>query len=244
MRLKLNQSIPWSEEETGGFAISAVLSSAVFWLVLRLVEEPTAGTMLNPHVPIGSPAYKIRIPDPSYVPPFAMALMALLAIFLLNASPVKRLPGLLQYLICCVAGGFIGHRGSPESGVVLSIIVAPVLGLVIFAVYRVNWWAWWDYPSRRTIGQRMLASIFFTGIPVLGVGFGVWRLVFGIGLHDVTTQFVADPAAPNAKPLETIIEDPALADHARRIDAIRSAQAGVGTGRKSSGDKGTVSESI
>ena len=60
----------------------------------------------------------------------------------------------------------------------------------------------------------------------------------------MTTQFVVDSANPDAAPLETIIEDPALAEHARRVGAIRAAQAGMGSSRKPSEDKDTVSESI
>jgi hypothetical protein len=40
----------------------------------------------------------------------------------------------------------------------------------------------------------------------------------------------------------TILEDPALSEHARRIEMIRTAQAGGGAARQPSGDKEAASE--
>jgi hypothetical protein len=219
MRLKLNQSIPWSDEETGGFAISALLSSCLFSSLVWGLE----GLILNR---------------------FVMGILMLFGIGLLNTPPVKRLPGFVQYLVCCgVAGLLNALTDKYASG--MSVFLSGVAGgFAAFCVLRVNWWFWWDYPTRRTIGQRIAASIFFTGIPFLGLGMAVWRLVFGIGQHDVTTQFVVDPAAPGAKPLETIIEDPALEEHARRMTAIRAGQAGTGSGRMPAESKAETSESI
>lgn len=218
MRLKLNQSIPWSQEETGGFTISALLSAALFGVIALIAGGPY---------------------------PLVMGLGALLAILLLNMSPIKKLPGFVQFLVCCAAAGYINRNNRDLGGDIFGLIVAaPTYGFVFFAIFRVNWWAWWDYPSRRTIGQRMAASIFFTGIAPLGLAMAVWRLVFGIGQHDVTTQFVVDPAAPGLKPLETIIENPALVEHARRMGAIRAGQAGIGTGRAPTESKAETSESI
>jgi hypothetical protein len=218
MRLKLSQSIPWSQEELGGFAISAVLSAALFGVMALICGGPK---------------------------PFFMGLGALLAILLLNVSPFKKLPGFIQFLACCAAAAYINRHNEDLGGSAFSLIAASIAyGFVFFAVFRVNWWVWWDYPSRRTIGQRMAASIFFTGIPFLGLGLGVWRLVLGIGQHDVTTQFIVDQATPNAKPLETIIEDPALAEHARRMEAIRAARTGMGVGRVAPADKAQASGSI
>ena len=81
MTPRLSQSFPWSEEEMGGFAVSAVVGSVLFALVYAWAQGPNAGTMLNPHVPMGSPAYEIRIPDPTYVPPFAVGALILLGIY-------------------------------------------------------------------------------------------------------------------------------------------------------------------
>jgi hypothetical protein len=208
MRLKLNQSIPWSGHETEGFAISAVLSSALFSALVWGLE----GLTLHPVI---------------------MGLLMLFGIGLLNTPPIKRLPGFVQYLVCCGVAGLLNALTDKYAS-----------GISAFCVLRVNWWTWWDYPSRRTIGQRMAASIFFTAIPLLGLGMAVWRLVFGIGQHDVTTQFVVDPATPSAKPLETIIEEPALEEHARRMTAIRAGQAGLGSGRMPAESKAETSESI
>jgi hypothetical protein len=68
MRLKLNQSIPWSDEETGGFAISALLSSCLFSSLVWGLES----LILNR---------------------FVMGILMLFGIGLLNTPPVKRLPG-------------------------------------------------------------------------------------------------------------------------------------------------------
>ena len=72
MTPRLSQSFPWSDAERGGFAVSAVAGSVLFALLYAWIEEPNAGTMFNPRVPLGSPAYLIRIPDPTYMPPFAV----------------------------------------------------------------------------------------------------------------------------------------------------------------------------
>lgn len=217
MRLKLSQSIPWSEEETGGFAISAVLAAALFGFI----------------------AYLCGVPNP-----VVMGLGALLAILILNMSLIKKLPGLVQFILCCAGGVLVMREDFQHKGLLGPMLPAIFYGFVFFCLFRVNWWAWWDYPSRRTIGERIAASIFFTGIPFLGLGFGVWRLVFGIGLHDVTTQFVTDPAAPTGKPLETIIEDPALAEHASRMAAIRAGLSGRGAARAAAANKDAASGSI
>jgi hypothetical protein len=121
---------------------------------------------------------------------------------------------------------------------------AATYGFLIFVVYRVNWWFYWDVPSRRSVGQRLAASIFFTAIPPLGFAFGFWRLVARIGIHEPTTTFVVDTDAPDAAPVEAIVEDPALEEHERRMNAIRAAQAGTGPGRTPTANKDSVSESI
>jgi hypothetical protein len=90
----------------------------------------------------------------------------------------------------------------------------------------------------------MAASIFFTGVPFLGLAFGIWRIAFGIGLHNVTTNLIDDPSAVDGAPLETIIEDPALAEHSRRMESIRAARAGMGAGRMPATDKAQASGSI
>jgi hypothetical protein len=241
---RLSQSFPWSEEEMGGFAVSAVVGSVLFALLYAWMQEPNAGTMLNPHVPMGSPAYQIRIPDPTYVPPFAVGALTLLGLLLLNVSPVKRLHGFVQFLICAAAGAVLGRHEWALDGVVVSAMKAATYGFLIFSVYRVNWWFYWDVPSRRTVGQRVAASIFFTAIPPLGLAFGFWRLVARIGVHEPITTFVVDADAPGAPPVEAIVEDPALDKHEHRMRTIRAAQAGKGSGRTASANKEEVSESI
>jgi hypothetical protein len=200
--------------------------------------------MLNPHVPTGSPAYRIRIPDPTYVPPFVVGILNLFGLILLNATPVKRLHGFVQCLICAAAGAVPGRHEWALDGIVINTMKAATYGFLIFTTYRVNWWFYWDVPSRRTLGERMAASIFFTALPWLGFAFGFWRLVARIGVHEPTTTFVVDADAPNAAPVEAIVEDTALGEHERRMRAIRAAKAGVGPGRMPSANKDSVSGSI
>jgi hypothetical protein len=244
MTPRLSQSFPWSEEEIGGFAVSAVAGSVLFALLCVWMQEPDAGTMLNPHVPHNSPAYQIRIPDPTYVPPFVVGILNLIGLILLNATPVKRLHGFVQFLICAAAGAVLGRHEWARDGFVVSATKAATYGFLIFTTYRVNWWFYWDVPSRRTLGERMAASIFFTALPWLGFAFGFWRLVARIGVHEPTTTFVVDADAPDAAPVEAIVEDAALDEHERRMRAIRAAKVGVSPGRIPSADKDSVSESI
>lgn len=240
MTPRLSQSFPWSEEEMGGFAVSALAGSVMF----ALMQEPNAGTMMNPHVPLGSPAYWIRIPDPTYMPPFAVGALILLGLLLLNVSSVKKLHGFVQFLICAATGAVLGRHEWALDGIMVSTMKAATYGVLIFTTYRVNWWFYWDVPSRRTLGERIAASIFFTALPWLGFAFGFWRLVARIGIHEPTTTFLVDGDAPNATPVEAIIEDPALEEHERRTSAIRAAKAGRGPGRIPSSNKESVSESI
>jgi hypothetical protein len=244
MTPRLSQSFPWSEEELGGFAVSAVVGSVLFALLYAWMQEPNAGTMLNPHVPMGSPAYQIRIPDPTYMPPFAVGALILLGLLLLNASAVKRLPAFVQFLICAAAGAGLGRHEWSLDGIVISTMKAATYGVLIFTTYRVNWWSYWDVTSRRTLGERIAASIFFTALPWFGLAFGFWRLLVGMGIHEPTTTFVVDADAPDAAPVEAIIEDPAIEEHERRIGAIRAAQTGRGSGRTPSSNKESVSASI
>jgi hypothetical protein len=244
MTPRLSQSFPWSEEELGGFAVSAVTGAVLFALLCAWMQEPDAGTMLNPHVPMGSPAYRIRIPDPTYVPPIVVGILNLFGLILLNATPVKRLHGFVQCLICAAAASVLLRHEWVRDGLVGSAIKAAIYGFLIFTTYRVNWWFYWDVPSRRTLGERMAASIFFTALPWLGFAFGFWRLVARIGVHEPTTTFVVDANAPNAAPVEAIVEDAALGEHERRMRAVRAAKAGVGPGRMPSANKDSVSGSI
>jgi hypothetical protein len=244
MTPRLSDSFPWSEEELGGFAVSAVAASVLFALLYAWSQGPDAGTMVNPHVPMGSPAYLIRIPDPTYVTPLAVGALTLLGLFLLNVSPLKRLHGSAQFLTCMAAGGLLGRHEWALDGIVISTMKATTYGFLIFSIYRVNWWFYWDVPSRSTVGQRVAASIFFTALPMLGLGFGVLRLVARVGIHEPTTTFLIDADGPFAPALEAIVEDQALEEHQRRMSAIRAAQAGVGSGRTPSANKDSVSESI
>jgi len=244
MTPRLSQSFPWSDAERGGFAVSAVAGSVLFALLYAWIEEPNAGTMFNPRVPLGSPAYLIRIPDPTYMPPFAVGALILLGLLLLNASPVKKLPGFVQFLICAAVGAVLDRHEWPLDGIVVSTMKAATYGVLIFATYRANWWFYWDVPSRRTLGERIAASIFFTALPWFGLAFGFWRLVAGMGIPEPTTTFVIDADAPDAAPVEAIIEDPVLQEHQRRLDAIRAAQTGRGPSRTPSSNKESVSASI
>ena len=135
MTLRLSQSFPWSEEEIGGFAVSAVVGSVLFALLYAWMQEPDAGTMLNPHVPMGSPAYRIRIPDPTYVPPTVVGILNLFGLILLNAPPVKRLHGFVQFLICAAAGAVLDRHDWALDGFVLSAMKAAIYGFLIFTTF-------------------------------------------------------------------------------------------------------------
>jgi hypothetical protein len=173
-----------------------------------------------------------------------VGILNLFGLILLNATPVKRVHGFVQFLICAAAGAVLDRHDWALDRFVLSAMKAAIYGFLIFTTYRVNWWFYWDVPSRRTLGERMAASIFFTALPWLGLAFGFWRLVARIGVHEPTTTFVVNADAPNAAPVEAIVEDTALGEHERRMRAVRAAKAGVGLGRMPSADKNNVSESI
>jgi len=138
MTPRLSQSFPWSEEELGGFAVSAVVGSVLFALLYAWMQEPDAGTMMNLHVPMGSPAYRIRIPDPTYVPPIVVGILILFGLILLNVSPVKKLHGFGQFLICAAAGAVLDRHEWALDGVVVSAIKAGSYGFPILTTYRAN----------------------------------------------------------------------------------------------------------
>ena len=237
---KLSQSVPKSQEELGGFAISITISAVLFTLFCTWVAGPDAGTMINPHVPTGSPAYKIRIPDPNYTHPVVVGLLIFCALILLNVPPVKRLPGFVQYLVSVGISGVLNRRFFIEEGIFLGLFGAVCFGFVLFVVMRVNWWFYWDCPSNRSVAERMLRSIIYTGLPFVGLAMGFWRLL-GLGVRAPTTAL---ELTASGETIETIPESPALAEHARRMAAVRSAQTGAGTGRRPAENKDSVSGSI
>ena len=247
-RFRLSQSNPKSQEELGAFAISIVISAVLYALVYAWIGGPDAGTMQNPHVPQGSPEYKIRIPDPAYISPVVVGFFMFGALILFNASPIKRLSGFAQYLICVfIASALNWHNFNIHQGfftkIILSIVMGGVTGFCMFMVVRVNWWFYWDHSSRRSTTEKMLCSIFYTVVSPFGIAMGLYRLV-GIGVATPTTLFVVDPDHSDAAPLETIPENPALRAHADRVNAVRSALAGTGSGRTASAAKDSVSVSI
>lgn len=237
---KLSQSVLKSQEELGGFAISIVISTVLFTLFCVWAGGPDAGTMVNPHVPTGSPAYKIRIPDPHHTPPIVVGLLIFCALILLNVPPVKRLPGFVQYLVSVGISGVLNRRFFIEDGIFMGLFLAACYGVVLFIVMRVNWWFYWDCPSNRSVTERMLRSIIYTGLPFVGLAMGFWRLL-GLGVRAPTTAL---EVTPSGETIETIPESPALAEHARRMAAVRGAQAGTGTGHRPAENKDSVSGSI
>jgi hypothetical protein len=247
-RFRLSQSNPKSQEELGGFAISIVVSAILYAVVYAWIGGPDAGTMLNPHAPYGSPEYKIKIPDPDYISPIMVGLLMSGALILFNASPIKRLSGFVQYLVCVlIASALNWHHFNIHQGffmrIILSVIIGGTSGFLLFTTIRVNWWFYWDHPSRRSPTEKMLCSIFYTVLSPLGFAMGLYRLL-GVGVATPTTRFIVDSDHPDAAPLETIRENPALLTHAERVNAVRSAQAGAGSGRTASADKESVSGSI
>jgi len=112
--------------------------------------------------------------------------------------------------------------------------------MLIFIGLRVHWWYLWDYPSRRSVVERVLGSIVYTTLYPLGWALGAARLI-GIGVQTPPTEFVRTDFG---RVLETILRSPELDAHADRLSAVRSAQGGIEPGRTASAGKDAVSGSI
>jgi hypothetical protein len=231
MSYRLHQSIPMSPTERLHFMVAMFVSAILIWLLFVLIDAPS--TMRDPHALSGD--RHATIPDPSYVPPYLVGLLSLGMIFILNQTPVKRLHGTLQYAICCCVGLFLTRHSLVEDRSGLILIKGLFYGLALFSLFRVNWWFYWDNPSRRTPRERMFNSIFWTGLmPLFGLALGLYRLI-GVGVEEPTTQFVADG---KTGVVEQIPPDPALAEHKRRMDAVKA------MGRTRAADKDIRSETV
>jgi hypothetical protein len=243
----LNQSHPWTKGETAYFGYSILFASLGFTLIYWAVLEPSSATLCDPY---SVPPCSRRIPDPGFITPGAMFPLVTLLLLAANApfSPVKRLHAFVQYLVCVTAvlGLLVYRHQSPYDheyqGVFQWILACPIYGGLAFLVFRVNWWFYWDYPSRRSVAERAIWAILCTMLAPIGVAMGFYRLL-GVGNNGATTEFLFEETTPSTF-LEAIPEDPALAVHARRIEAIRSARAGTGTGRVFASEKDAVSGSI
>ena len=239
MALRLDQGIPWSKDETTGFALAVIGSGLLATMLMAMivpdmVSDPSSG--------LGRSVRNIPNPDREKIPLTFVFVAG--ALILLNYSPLKKCHAALQSLACVGLSACAGVADMSFRRDGLAIVPVHVaVGALWFLVFRVNWWFYWDNPSRRSIAQRVFASIVFTGIPILGLGLALWRLVCRIGVHEPTTTF-APADNPKSEFLETIIEDPALADHARRMRTIRSVKSGKLVPRHSLPDKDAVSGSI
>jgi hypothetical protein len=220
MRIGLNEGLPWSTTDRIGFLVSAFGSAMGFSL---LVASGGASSTINP----------------VHAFPFMLTLLLLLN---LPEFRIKRLGWYWQYVVCVGASVCSGTKDMAlaNDGLAMLTFIHLFMGALIFFTCRVNWWFLWDNPHRRTVAEKALASIFYTSIAPLGMVMGVYRL-FGVGVEPITTTFVVEDE--NSTVLETTISDPALAEHARRMDAIRTAQAGVRP-RPIVSDKDAISESI
>ncbi len=226
MAMKLSETVPWSDEDWGGFAISVVIAPILFALLVSCAE----GLLMRP-------AY--------------MGLIMFGALIMMNSNPMRRMSGSVQYLACCVGVGVIRVASDPRTTFFEFFFSSAVFGFLSFCLIRANWWFYWNNASRRTTLEKVLGSIFYTVLFPLGAVMGFCRLI-GIGVEEPTTAFQPQPApptstttsAPTGPVLETVLEDPALVEHARRIEMIRTAQAGGGAARQPSGDKEAASESI
>jgi hypothetical protein len=226
MAMKLSETVPWSDEDWGGFAISVVIAPILFALLVSCAD----GLLMRP---------------------IHMGLIMFAGLVLMNSNPMRRMGGAVQYLACAVGAGTIRAGSDPRTTVFEFFIYGIIFGFFAFCLIRANWWFYWNNASRRTTLEKVLGSIFYTVLFPLGAVMGFCRLI-GIGVEEPTTAFQPQPApptstttsAPAANVLETILEDPALTEHARRIEMIRAAQAGRGAARQPSGDKEAASESI
>jgi hypothetical protein len=226
MAMKLSETVPWSDEDLGGFAISVVIAPILFALLVSCSE----GLLMRP---------------------VYMGLIMFAGLIVMNSNPMRRMSGAVQYLACAVGAGTIRAGSDPRTTVFEFFIYGIIFGFFAFCLIRVKWWFYWNNASRRTTLEKVLGSIFYTVLFPLGAVMGFCRLI-GIGVEEPATAFQPQPApptstttsAPAANVLETILEDPALSEHARRIEMIHTAQAGRGTARQPSRDKEAASESI
>ncbi len=227
MAMKLSETVPWSDEDWGGFAISVVIAPILFALLVSCSD----GLLMRP---------------------VYMGQIMFAGLVLMNSNPMRRMGGAVQYLACCVGVGVIRAASDPKTTFFEFFFSSAIFGFLSFCLIRANWWFYWNNASRRTTLEKVLGSIFYTVLFPLGVVMGFCRLI-GIGVEEPTTAFQPQPAATpttdtapasTGSVLETILEDPALVAHARRIEMIRTAQAGRGAARQPSGDKEAASESI
>lgn len=218
-RYRLNDFIPLSDEELGAKGIAILISTILLGLLYWSILEPGAGTMPDPKA-LTINWGKQRIPDPSYVSPFLMTLLVFMGLLVMNFSVFKLLPGFLQYLICCGFGLWFTRYSIALDSYVLILIKALIYGGMIFILFRVNWWFYWDNPSRRTTLERMVLSILYTSMPLIGLPMGLYRLV-GIGVEASTTEFIVDSEASGGV-LEQVPPDPRVEEHARRVAAARN----------------------
>lgn len=227
MTMKLSETVPWSEEDLGGFAISVVVAPILFSLLMSCVD----GLLMHP---------------------LYMGLIMFAGLIVMNSNPMRRMSGWVQYLACAVGVGIICAASDPKTTVFEVFLYGAVCGFLAFCLIRANWWFYWNNASRRSTLEKVLGSVFYTTLYPLGAVMGFHRLI-GMGVEEPTTAFQPQPAAqptsgttptPAESVLETILEDPALAAHARRVEMIRTAQAGHGAARQRSGDKEAASESI
>lgn len=224
MVMKLSQTVPWSDEDLGGFAISIVIAPTLFALLMSCAE----GLLMRP---------------------VHMGMIMFAGLVVMNSNPMRRMSGWVQYLACSVGTGVLRAASDPRTPVFELFFYSAILGFLAFCLIRVNWWFYWNNASRRTTLEKVWCSIFFTVLFPLGAVLGFCRLI-GIGVEEPTTAFQPRPepttetSVPAAHVLETILEDPALVEHARRIEMIRAAQAGRGAARQPSSDKEAASESI
>ncbi len=220
-KYRLNQAMPWSRQDLYGFIAASVGSG----ILLTVIAEITVGA----DRPISA----------SYVLAFGMGIPVLL-----NAPtmPFKSLPWQAQWFACWIISMVgVTVKDVTFAGSAIGFLLAHALmGTFLFLIFRVNWWYHWDNPSRRTLGEKIVLSIFHTGIPVFGLAMGFWRLV-GIGVQAPTTVFETSASGDT---VETIPENPALAEHARRKAAVRAGQTGAGTGRTGAENKDAISQSI
>jgi hypothetical protein len=226
MAMKLSETVPWTDEDLGGFTISVVIAPILFALLVSCSE----GLLMRP---------------------VYMGLIMFAGLVVMNSNPMRRMSGWVQYLACSVGVGVIRAASDPRTTFFEFFFYSAIFGFLAFCLIRANWWFYWNNSSRRTTLEKVLGSIFYTVLFPLGAMMGFCRLI-GIGVEEPTTAFQPQPApptstttsAPAANVLETILEDPALSEHARRTEMIRAALAGGGAARQPSGDKEAASESI
>src|SRR6266404_8587230 len=112
MAMKLSETVPWSDEDLGGFAISVVIAPILFSLLVSCAD----GLLMRP---------------------VYMGLIMFAGLVVMNSNPMRRMGGCVQYLACCVGVGVIRAASDPRTTVFEFFIYGIIFGFFAFCLIRV-----------------------------------------------------------------------------------------------------------